>query len=207
MIRPTEIRTGTTGAGSGSAPRQRGYDKHWGNAICYITVDRNLYWWTRITINTGITLRENTDACSPFKQYQIIREDAMTIDLESLIPGNTNDVAKGYIYDLRAGKIITKLNSPIVSADDPTDSNTVSLLGALLQNTAGGTTGTVGTSSAYGAFVIERSNVELSRDDFSTIRVTLRSMGYGDTTQIVNATSTYDEEAGINAGSSPSSSS
>jgi hypothetical protein len=177
MIRPQEVRdTAVTTAGDGYNSRQMGFDKHWGNAVCYVTVNRNLYWWTRITINTGITLRENTDACSLIKQYQIIREDAMTIDLESMIPGTSNAVAADYMDDLKAGTIITKLYSD--------------LLQSILQGPVSGVTGTLGDDSAYGAFVVERSSVEFTRDDFSSLRITLRSLGYGNNTQIVSGDTT-----------------
>ena len=193
MIRPQEIRTGPGGA---YATRQQGYDKHWGLAVCYITVNRNMYWWTRITVNTGINLRENTDPCSPFKQYQIIRENALTMDLESMIPGNTNAVASDYMYDFRPGAIIDNLYADILGDLLKTGSAGVQI------DSGGGSTNNV---SAYGAFVIERSNIEFTRDDFTSLRITLRSLGYGTTTIAPGANNPdgdgagtdYNREAGI----------
>jgi hypothetical protein len=185
-IRDAEIRTGSSGGASWIGDG-RNFDKHWGKAVCYITVGtRNIYWWTRITVNTAIDLRENTDPCSEIKQYQIIREEPITLDLESMIPGPNNTTAQSYLADFKPGTIIAKLYSDLLSG--------------ILVNPYGDA-----TESAYGAFVVERSNTDINRDDFATLRVTLRSLGYGTNTVIDNVAGDSGDICPISSSSSSSS--
>lgn len=166
-----------------------GFDKHYGRALCYITINRNIYWWTRITINTSIDLRENTDPCSPIKQYQIIREEPISLDVETMIPGPNNASAASYVSDFRPGVIIDFLScslildllTPAAAYDAEGDAQRGNVP---YTTTAPGYTSAGATTSKYGTFIIERSNVDISRDDFTTMRLTIRALGYGSDTII-----------------------
>jgi hypothetical protein len=162
-----------------------GFDKHYGRALCYITINRNIYWWTTITINTAIDLRENTDPCSPIKQYQIIREEALSLDVESMIPGPNNASAASFIADFRPGVIIDNLQCSLIEdLLTPAVTFTADTMRGNVQDPGDGSLSAAATTSKYGTFIIERSNVDISRDDFTTMRLTLRALGYGNETII-----------------------
>jgi len=137
-----------------------GFDKLWGKGICSITANRNLYWWTRLTFTTSIDLRENTDACSTIKQYQIIREEPCTIELESAIPGNGVN-ASDFIYDFRPGVILERFYCELLD-------NVMRVSGA-------------DHDCRFGALIIESSNADVNRDDFTSLRMRIRGLGYGTT--------------------------
>ncbi len=148
-----------------------GFDKLWGKAICKITANRNIYWWNRLTFTTSIDLRENTDPCSSIKQYQIIREEPCTIELESMVPGK-GDGASDYLHDFRPGVILNRFFCDIledVMVVSGSDNN-----------------------CRFGALIVERSNADVSRDDFTSLRMTIRGLGYG-TTLIEEADDDYDD--------------
>jgi hypothetical protein len=148
-----------------------GFDKLWGKAICNITANRNIYWWNRLTFTTSIDLRENTDPCSSIKQYQIIREEPCTIELESMVPGK-GDAAANFLHDFRPGVILDNFYCEIL--DD------VMRIGSGDHR------------CRYGALIIERSNADVNRDDFTSLRMTIRGLGYGLTT-IEPASGDYDD--------------
>ena len=148
-----------------------GFSKHFGRAVCFFTVNRNIYWWSRISVNSQIDLRENTDPCSPLKQYQMIREEPITIELETLIPGNNNESAGSFIHDFRSGVIINNLYC--------------SLFDDILKRTDG--------TSRYGTFVVASQSIDFSRDDFTNMRITLRGLGYGNDTVIASVVGDADD--------------
>lgn len=148
--------------GSGGNFTAGGYDKHFGRAVCFITINRNIYWWTSLSINMSVDVRENTDPCSPIKQYQVIREEQLQISVDSMIPGRNNTTASAFVHDLRPGVVV--------------DQFFCNLLEEIFTTRPDGVT----QANRYGGFIVEQSNVDISRDDFTTLKVELRSLGYGD---------------------------
>lgn len=169
-----------------------GFDKHLGRALCFITINRNMYWWTSITINTAINIQENTDACSIIKQYQIMTEEPLTIEVESMIPGPDNESAASFIQDFAPGVIIDNLECSLISdllkpavkytAGEPVQVGNVPYDYTTYEGVGYESAGA--TTSKYGTFIIERNNIDISRGDFASLRLTIRAMGYGDDTLI-----------------------
>jgi len=137
-----------------------GFDKHFGRAVCAVTLNRNVFKWSRMTVNTSVDLKENTDPCSSIKQYQVIREEGITIEFESLIP-EEGDGASAYVMDFRPGVVLDRFFCNLVNT--------------LLNTRPDGTP----HINRYGTFFIENSSIDVSRDDFTSMRMTIRSQGYG----------------------------
>ena len=136
-----------------------GTDKHRAMAYLLIKVgdnERHFYAYVRASYTGSIDIRDNTNAASSIDQGQIMREETPTFEIETNIPFNATQ-AKDTINFLRAGRI--------VSAFD-------------VKNRDGSGVFKDGYLQQYGSYIIERSTIDISRDDMTTVRATVRALGY-----------------------------
>lgn len=136
-----------------------GTDKHRAVAYLLITVGsetRKFYAYTRATYTGSVDIRENTNAGAPVAQSQMMREETPSFDLEVNIPWDEAQ-ARDSVNFLRAGRVIAEFD---------------------LRNEDGQGLFYDGYLEQYGSYIIERSTIEISRDDFTTVRATVRALGY-----------------------------
>jgi hypothetical protein len=141
-----------------SAGAPIGVDKLHGRHVTYmkITIDgkeRRFFAYSRISHTGSIDLRENTNPGSSVKGYQMGREEPPTFEVEVYIPYEATQ-AKDSINFLRAGRRM-----------DPNGFDVQGLFEADYLN-------------GFGSYIIERSSIDISRDDLTTVRATIRAMGY-----------------------------
>jgi hypothetical protein len=121
---------------------------------------RRFYAYTRVTSTGSVDIRENTNPGSSIAGGQVMREDTPTFDVEINIPFDP-DQAKDAIQFLRAGKILKSFDIKNFASDGTP-------VGVYKD----------GYLTKYGNYIIERSTIDISRDDFTTVRATIRGLGY-----------------------------
>jgi hypothetical protein len=148
-----------------------GVDKHYGRHASYFSIQigavtKNFFAWTRISQTGSVDTRENTNPGSSLRTVQPMREEPPSFDIEVQLPFkeedsalNAGDGAKSVVNFLRAGRVMNGFNVGTV----------VGGIGGVFQD---------GYLDAFGKWVIERSSIEISRDDFTTVRATVRALGY-----------------------------
>jgi len=134
----------------------RGIDKHHGKHVSYLTISidgdtRNFYCWSRCSHSGSVDVIENTNGGSTMKQYQVMREEPPQFETELYLPYDITE-AKEDIEFLIAGKVIDYFTVQGLFKTD--------------------------YLRKFGKWVIERSSLDLSKDQLATVRATIRALGY-----------------------------
>lgn len=147
----------------------QGVDKHYGRHASYFSIKlgtsdpaRNFFAWTRISQSGSVDVRENTNPGSSLRTSQVMREEPPTFEIEVNLPFQETgpDGARAVINYLRAGVIMQAFNvGAVAGSSDP----------GVFE---------AGYLQKFGSYIIERSSVEVSRDDFTSVRATVRALGY-----------------------------
>ena len=154
-----------------------GKDKHIGRHIAFFTIkigadERQFAAWSRISASGSVDVRETTNPGSGMKQYQIMREEPPTFEIELNLPYAEEDEvggagakgARSTIKFLLAGKVIDTFN---------------------IEGHSGGAGAfRADHLESYGKWIIERSSIEASRDDLTNVRITVRALGYSNADNI-----------------------
>lgn len=147
----------------------KGVDKYTGRHASYFSIQlegddtsREFFAWSSISSSGSIDVRENTNPGSSMVQYQVIREEPPTFEIEVQLPYKEDGVggAREVVSYLRAGRVMSGFN-----------------VGAPVGE-AGGLYAEEGGLTRYGSWVIERASITISRDDFTNVRATVRALGY-----------------------------
>lgn len=154
-----------------------GTDKHHGKYMSHITFPAifdasnvygygasksiNIFGWSRMSASGSVEVKENTNAGSKTKTYQVMREEPPTAEIEFYLPYNEDgpNGAKALLRFIRAGVLI----------DNTFNINDTSGANPLFSSSY---------FASFGRWIVQSSSIQISRDDLSSVRATVKALGY-----------------------------